>query len=168
MQGVWRSKGPLRASLCASEEALRLSPRSLAGYSAVVSENLDLVRSIVGAWERGDFGSAEWAHADIEYAMIGGVDEGSWRGRTAMAQAWGGWLSVWNELHVEAEDFRELDPERVFVLARTVGRGRTSGVDIAQTHGKGAVLFCVKYGEVTKLTQWWDRERALADLGLKG
>jgi hypothetical protein len=132
-----------------------------------MSENLDLVCSIVAAWERGDFSSAEWAHAEIEYTMVGGVDDGTWRGPSAMAQRWGEWLSAWDELRVEAEDYRELDRERVLALLRTIGRGRTSGMDIAQTHVKGAVLFCLVHGRVARLVQYWDRNRALADLGLK-
>jgi ketosteroid isomerase-like protein len=133
-----------------------------------VSTNLDLVRSIYADWERGDFSRAEWAHPEIAYAMIGGFDEGTWRGASAMARAWGQWLSAWDDLRVEAEEFREVDAERVLVLLTTSGRGKTSGVQLKQTHVKGAVVFHVRDGKVTRLAQYWDRDRALADLGLEG
>jgi hypothetical protein len=37
-----------------------------------VSANLDLVRSIYAASERGDFSSAEWADPEIDLRVIGG------------------------------------------------------------------------------------------------
>jgi ketosteroid isomerase-like protein len=132
------------------------------------SENLDLVRSILADWEQGDFSRAEWAHPEIEYAMVGGVEGyGSWRGLSEMARAWGGWMRAFDNVHVEAEDYREVDAERVLVELTTIGRGKTSGVELAQTHVKGAVVFHVREGKVTRLDQYWDRDRALADLGIE-
>ncbi|HTQ68864.1 MAG TPA: hypothetical protein VMI13_09265 [Solirubrobacteraceae bacterium] len=84
-----------------------------------------------------------------------------------MAQRWGGWLSAWDNVHVEAEGCREVDAERVLVLLNTIGRGKTSGVELEQTHVKGAVVFHVRHGKVTRLVQYWDRDRALTDLCLE-
>jgi hypothetical protein len=45
------------------------------------SANLDLVRSICEPWERGDFGSAEWVHPEIEFVAGDGLTPGrTWKG----------------------------------------------------------------------------------------
>jgi ketosteroid isomerase-like protein len=46
------------------------------------------------------------------------------------------------------------------------GRGTTSGVELGQMQAKGASLFHVRGGKVTTIVTYWDRDHALADLGL--
>jgi ketosteroid isomerase-like protein len=76
------------------------------------------------------------------------------------------WLSAWEEFRHEVDEFRELDSERVLVLARYSGRGKTSGLEVGQTRAEGANLFQVRDGKVTRIVYYLDRDHALADLGL--
>jgi ketosteroid isomerase-like protein len=132
------------------------------------SSNVALVRSIYADWERGDFlNAAEWAHPEIEFVAVGGSESGSWVGLTQLAKTARDRLSVWHDARVKAEEYRELDTERVLVFFfQSGGRGRTSGLEIGQLHAKAAGVFHIRDGKVTKLVVYWDRERALADLGL--
>jgi ketosteroid isomerase-like protein len=128
--------------------------------------NLDLVHSILAAWERGDFSSAEWAHPEIEFVIADGPAPGSWTGRPGLAEGWRSFLSAWEDWRGEAEEYRELDGERVLVLLNASGRGKTSGLDLGQMRAKGANLFHFRGGKVTRLVVYLDTECALADLGL--
>jgi ketosteroid isomerase-like protein len=130
-------------------------------------ENLELVRSIFAAWERGDYSSAEWAHPEIELVAADGPTPGSWTGVAAMAEAWRETLSAFEELLSEADEYRALDDERVLVLMHFSGRGKTSGLEVGDIHMKGANLFHVRDGKVSRLVTYWDRERAFADVGLE-
>ena len=130
-----------------------------------MSENLDLVRSIYAAWERGDFTSVEWAHPDIEYVVADGPSPGSWTGLAGMAEGFRTSLSVWEEFRPEAEEFRDLKDGCVVVLLRAgSGRGKMSGLDIGQMRTRGANLFHISEGKVTKLVVYLDHERALTEL----
>jgi ketosteroid isomerase-like protein len=132
-----------------------------------MSANLDLVRSIYAAWERGDFGSTEWIHPDIEFVVAEGVNAGTCRGIAAMADAWRDYLSAFDDWRVEAEEYRELDDERVLVLARRRGRGKGSGVQVEQVGENGGTsLMHIRGGRVTRLVLYNDRKLAFADLGL--
>lgn len=129
-------------------------------------ENVELVRSIYASWERGDYGSAEWAHPQIEYVHADGPEPGSWRGPAGMADGYRGFLSAWEELCVEAEAYRDIDAERVLVLFLLSGRGKRSGLEAGEIRARGAQLFHVSGGKVTRLVQYFSRDSALADLGL--
>jgi hypothetical protein len=101
----------------------------------MASPKLDFVRSIVAEWERGDYSSAAWADPEHEYVIVGGPSPGSWTGLPAMAHAWREFLSALDEWWTKAEEYRELDHERVLVLIRSWGprqdeRARnTTGLD---------------------------------------
>jgi ketosteroid isomerase-like protein len=128
------------------------------------SANLDLVRSIYAEWERGEFSARpKWADASIEFEVPDGPEPSI---RTGQANAPGieAFLNLWEELRFEAEEYRELDDGSVFVLSRMRGRGKGSGVEVDQ---RRASLFQVADGRVTRLALYWDRDRALADLGLE-
>ena len=131
------------------------------------SANVELVRSIFAAWERGDWSSAEWAHPEIELVMgPDAPDPGSWKGLAEMAAGMREFLSTWEEYRIEANEYRELDSERVLVFATRRGRGKRSGLELGEMQEKGAVLFHIRDGRVTTLVGYFDRERALADVGL--
>jgi len=131
------------------------------------SANLDLVRSIYADWERGDYSSNEWADPEIEYVIADGPEPVSGRGIAGMAAAWRAVLSAWRDYRAIAEEYRELDEERVFVLTAFSARGRTSNIQVAQVLSRGASLMQIHDGKVTRLVLHFNRENALADLGLE-
>jgi ketosteroid isomerase-like protein len=146
--------------------ALGLEGETLEAAGLRAPSNLDLVRSIFAAWERGDYSSAEWADPEIEYIHADGPARGSWTGLAGMAEGWRSWLSAWDDLRQEVEEYRELDDERVLVLSHGYGRGKTSGLETGQIRTNAATLFHVRGGKVARLVIYFDRDRAFSDLGL--
>jgi ketosteroid isomerase-like protein len=129
-------------------------------------ENVEIVRSIYAAWERGDYSSVDSQHPEIEFAIADGPSPGRWTGATGIKQGWGAFLSAWEGFHHQADEYRQIDGERVLVLTRFGGRGKTSGMDIGQMGTKGAMVFHVRGDKVTRSVLYFDRNRAFADLDL--
>jgi ketosteroid isomerase-like protein len=127
--------------------------------------NVEIVRSIFTAWERGDYSSADWADPDIEFELADGPSPGRWTGIPAMARAWGQLLhDAFAELRVEGEAYRELADGRVLVLTQNSGRGKSSGLELGEMRTRGANVFELRDGKVTRLVLYWERERALREL----
>jgi ketosteroid isomerase-like protein len=130
------------------------------------SANVDLVRSIYAAAERGDFNFYDWAHPEIEFVVADGPTPGSWKGVVAMTKVWSDFLRNWEDFRVNVDEYRELEDERVLVLVQNSGRGRRSGVEVAKIAAKAANVLRIRDGKVTRFVIYWDRENAFADLGL--
>jgi ketosteroid isomerase-like protein len=96
----------------------------------VSRENVELVRSIYEASERGDFSrEVDWVHPEMEYVVADGPSPGAWTGVAGFVEGWRDQASPWEGFRAEAEEFRELDDQRVLVLTRRHGRGKTSGLE---------------------------------------
>jgi len=54
----------------------------------------------------------------------------------------------------------------LLVLYGSSGRMKDKGPEIARVHSKGASVFHVRGLFVTRIVQYYDRDRAFADLGL--
>jgi ketosteroid isomerase-like protein len=132
----------------------------------MTSANLDLARSIYAAHERGDFSPSDWAHPELEFVIADGPTPGTWTGLAGMAEGARAIFDAWEDFRVEAEGYRELDDERVLVFIHHTGRGKTSGLELEQMRSKGADLLHVRDGKVTRYVIYFERHRALADLGL--
>jgi ketosteroid isomerase-like protein len=130
----------------------------------MASEHLDIVRAIYSDWERGDFSSAAWADPEIEFAFAGGPEPGNWSGLAGMSEGYRKWLKAWDGFRAEPEEYLVLDEERVLVLVRNSGRGRTSGLELEER--SVANLFHLRRGKVIRVVVYLDRELAFAELGL--
>jgi ketosteroid isomerase-like protein len=133
----------------------------------MASGNVELVRSIYAGWKRGDYSSTDWADPAIEAVSADGPVIGSSKGLAGMADLTRDFLSAWEEYRTEADEYRELDSERVLVLSRFLARSKRSGLELGQIQTKGAALFHIRNDKVINVVRYWNRDRALADLGLK-
>ena len=154
-------------TLSGALHALGLEGGTLEAAGLRAPSNLDLVRSVYAAWERGDFSSVDWADPEIEYILADGPARGSWTGLAGMAEGWRSWLSAWEGLHVKVDEYRELDDERVLVIAQGYARGKASGLETGgRIRSKSANLFHIRGGKVTRLVIYFDIYHALSELGI--
>jgi hypothetical protein len=84
-----------------------------------------------------------------------------------MAESWRAWLSARGDFRAKADGYRALDDEHMLVRNSFEGQGKTSGVGVGRLLTKGASLWTISDGRVTRLVLYWNRDRALAELGLE-
>jgi uncharacterized protein len=122
--------------------------------------NADVVRPIYEHWGRGDWSpifdvyhpEMEWGLSD-EFPGLSGVHRDPEHPNPRLRA----WLSEWEDWRAEPDEFLEIG-DHVVVLARYIGRGRGSGVEI---HQEGAHVFELRDGKVVRLEIYASRELAL-------
>lgn len=110
----------------------------------------------------------EFAHEALELHPQGTYldSEQTYRGREGWVRFWGEFAEVWEWWHFEPESFEFIDAgERVLVLARSVGKGRESGVETIQEE---AHIWTIRDCRMLSGTSYRDRERAVKDAGVGG
>jgi hypothetical protein len=128
---------------------------------------MQLVRSICSDWEDGRYARVDWAHPQIDYLIADGPEPSRWTGVSGMAQGWRDFLSAWEDAGIQVDEYRELDDERVLVLFARSGRGRTSGLELDQIASRGATLFHIRDGSVTRLALYFQERNVLDELDLE-
>ncbi len=107
--------------------------------------DLELVKGIFRAWERGDFSSVDWAHPDISYDVPGPTDET--RGIEGMSNHWAEWLRSYRGLRIEGRRYYQAG-DKVVVDQVFHGEGRSSGIPLDQI--AGAAVLTVGDGKVIR------------------
>ena len=125
-------------------------------------ENVEIVRSIVADWARGDYSSVDWADREIEF--IDPLDKVETRGLDELRRRWREFLGAWEHFATKPERFIDVGDDRVLVLIRFQARGRTSGFQT--TEFPGGQLFTLREGKVVRLVLYSTPAEALEAAGV--
>jgi ketosteroid isomerase-like protein len=125
-------------------------------------ENVDLVREIFEAWLRGD-PALDRFDPDISMvessALPGAV---SAHGLDEVRRYIEGFSKHWDDIRFEPQEYLDAG-DRVVVVARLIGRGRSSGVAVER---EWAYVWTVRDGRALRMDGYADRAEALRVAGL--
>jgi ketosteroid isomerase-like protein len=127
-------------------------------------ENLQVMRRHYEALNERDFETARACYAadtvwdDRDIRPDGAIH----RGREAMATETGRWFGTWKEYRFEVESMLEVE-DRVLIVGRERGIGKTSGVEINQLVG---LVITFRDGLIVETKVFRDPDQARAAVGL--
>ena len=128
-------------------------------------ENVELVRSAAEAWKRGDVEAAlSYLDPEVRLDLSARPDGQVWHGRDGYRRAMIDWIGAWIDWEFEIEGVLDAGENRVALLFRESGRGKTSGLPMSM---RPAMVITLRNGLILSSVGSPDRSRALADLGLE-
>jgi ketosteroid isomerase-like protein len=129
-------------------------------------ENVELVRATDAEWQRGNM-KAGVERFDPEIAFESFLPDASERvvasGRAEVEAFMREFLRQWRDYRIFGDEYREVDPTRVFVSGRQVAIGHASGAVVEDTLFS---IWTLRGGKVVHLIFERDRRRALEAAGL--
>jgi ketosteroid isomerase-like protein len=121
--------------------------------------NVEIVRSIYGAWLQGESAGSR-IDPEIEYVNPpDAVETGTRRGRKAFA----GIRDAYDDVRVEPEELIDAGDDEVVVIARVTGKGHGSGVEIDRRQG---YVWTIRDGKAIRFRWFNDPEQAFEAAGL--
>src|SRR5262245_410638 len=127
-------------------------------------ENVELVRKVYDLSDQLDpnlkFIDPE---AVFDWSASRGPYSGIYRGHAEIRKFWQAFLEAWDEWSVELQEVFEVNSETFLCTTFVHARGKGSGV---LTEARGAQVWSVRDGKVTRATQFQSKAEALKAVGL--
>jgi uncharacterized protein len=129
----------------------------------VSQENVELARRGYDAFNRGDMEVAfELFDPEIEWSEGTDVPEPQvYHGHDGVRRQQERFREAWESFSIEPEEFIEMG-EQLVVIAKLVGRGKGSGVEV---EARGAHVWTVRDGKAVRLEMYVDPAKALEAVG---
>jgi ketosteroid isomerase-like protein len=126
-------------------------------------ENVEVVRRVVEAAERGDWDAA-LAHYDqaVVLDMSRMPDGGIYHGHEGVRDFYIGWLGTWDDFRVEPERLVDAG-DRIVDVNEVIAIGRGSGAPVRMRSGN---VWTVENGKVVRHVGYPDASEALEAVGL--
>ena len=133
--------------------------------------NVETIKRLVDAHERGDAGAVfDLYDPHIVYRTTGFIDklrtigfDPVYVGHEGVRRFWREWLSAWETINFEYEEFIDAG-DRVVVVLRARLRGRTSGMELDLP--SYVQMWTVRRGKVSEMEFFPSRAEALEEIGL--
>ncbi|MGA8805580.1 MAG: nuclear transport factor 2 family protein [Solirubrobacterales bacterium] len=141
-------------------------------------ENVEVVRRIVDAHQRGDFASVfaaydpaiEWHTGSVGAQWSGDSRAAQWsdfepvyHGHEGVRTFWRTWFAAWETVDFQYEEFIDAGDQVLCILSQRM-RGRTSGVELEWS--SYAQVWTIREGKVIRVEFFANREEALEAAGL--
>ena len=132
----------------------------------MASATVEIVRRSFDAWGRGGVDTAlEFLDPDVEWRVRADLpDAATYHGHDGIRQLFARFEEVLEDMGYEAQEYIDAG-NRVVVPLHWWGRGRLSGVEVAERQGETWVL-TVRDGRITEVEEYRHKQQALEAVGL--